>query len=476
MAEWLDAVPAVIEAWYPGQEGGNAIAAALFGEINPSGRLPDTIFRSTNDILALKNYPGDGKRVSYAEGMKVGYRQVRPNDENVVFPFGFGLSYTSFEFTQTDYDANISEVSVRVKNTGKRAGGTVVQVYRQRGQPAEDDPWRELVAFRKIQLSPGETQTVKLALPPEAFRSWCNVGNRWQRDPRLTALWVTLDARTGKELPLSPVTTTRSIQSFPTEIQVPSSLDGAMQKCLVSFPEGYRPNEKTPLLVQLHAWGADYTHKSKEVVAPAGKRGWIAICVDYRGGNDNPKACASEFAVQDILDAVNFMCAKYAIDKHRIYLCGGSGGGSMALVMAAKHPELWAAVVSFVPMTDLKKWYEEMDPASATGKVAEKSSPGFPRTIRRNIEAVCGGDPTQGGSAAEICAARSPLHFIERAKDVNLLIISGEADKLVPYHHGADAYKRLLAAGSTTARFVLADQGHYVDIEEGCVFLENFGK
>ena len=199
VAEWLKSVPAVIEAWYPGQEGGNAIAAALFGQINPSGHLPDTIFRGTNDILAMKNYPGDGKSVTYTEGMKVGYRQIRPGDDSVVFPFGFGLSYTQFELKKAAYDGG---VTVLVSNRGERTGSTVIQVYRERSQPADKDPWRELVAFRKIRLLPGETKTLRLSLPARAFQSWSLQPGQWLRDPSIDALWVTLDAQSGKKVSL----------------------------------------------------------------------------------------------------------------------------------------------------------------------------------------------------------------------------------------------------------------------------------
>ena len=261
--------------------------------------------------------------------------------------------------------------------------------------------------------------------------------------------------------------------SFSEEILVKSSLDGVLQRCIVSFPADYMKDKETPLLVQLHSWGGDYKEKAVMVAGPAGKRGWISICVDYRGGNTNKNACGSDLAIQDIADAVNYMSERYKINKNKIYLCGGSGGGHMALVMAAKRPELWTAVVSFVPISDLKKWYEEMDPASETGKAANRTKD-FANSVRRNIKAVCGGDPTKGGAPEKVCAERSPLTFIEKAVDVNLLIISGKTDNLVPYHHGEDAYKKLVASGSKKARFILAEKGHYIDIEEGCVFLEKF--
>ena len=261
---------------------------------------------------------------------------------------------------------------------------------------------------------------------------------------------------------------------FRNVVEVKSTLDGAMQKCFVFVPDNYRENQKTPLLVQLHSWGGDYAEKTKVVQHPANKRGWLAICPNYRGDNKNPMACASKFAIQDIVDAVDYMCGKYNVDKNRIYLCGGSGGGHMALVMAAKHPEIWAAVASFVPITDIKKWYQENDPLTAPmASVAEKRNA---EVIRNDIIGVCGGDPEKDFAAGRECMARSPITFLEGAKDLDLLIVSGRYDEDVPYHHGEDAYKKLLAAGSKNVRFVLADRGHYIDIEEGCAYLEQFTK
>ena len=259
---------------------------------------------------------------------------------------------------------------------------------------------------------------------------------------------------------------------FRNVVEVKSTLDGAMQKCFVFVPDNYRENQKTPLLVQLHSWGGDYAEKKKDVQLPVNKRGWLAICPNYRGNNNNPMACASKFAIQDIVDAVDYMCGKYNVDKNRIYLCGGSGGGHMALVMAAKHPEIWAAVASFVPISDIKKWYQENDPsffANATDK----------RSVIQNRNAiigVCGGDPWKDAVAERESMARSPITFIEGAKTLPLLIVSARFDDGVPYHHGEDVYKKLLEAGAENVKFVLAERGHYIDIEEGCAFLERFTK
>ncbi len=200
VADWIDRVPAVVEAWYPGQEGGRAVAAALCGDINPAGRLPDTIFRRAEDIVALRHYPGDGRRVVYAEGMNVGYRQLRPGSGEALFPFGFGLSFTEFELSGAGIDRG---VTLEVRNRGRRDGATVVQVYRQRGRPDAANPWRELIAFRKVSLGSGAATRVALPLPAGAFDRWDTAANRWTHDPSIDSLWVTLDTRSGVTLPLS---------------------------------------------------------------------------------------------------------------------------------------------------------------------------------------------------------------------------------------------------------------------------------
>src|SRR3990172_13315533 len=125
------------------------------------------------------------------------------------------------------------------------------------------------------------------------------------------------------------------------ELQVKSTLDGEMQSCILYVPAKYDKEKPAPLLVMLHSWGGNYQEKAKLAIPEAEKRGWIAILPNYRNGNATPKACGSKFAVQDIVDAVHYVCDKHNVDKTRLYLLGGSGGGHMALVMAATHPAPW---------------------------------------------------------------------------------------------------------------------------------------
>jgi beta-glucosidase len=133
---WLNSVAAVLEAWYPGEEDGNAVAEILFGDVNPSGKLPLTFPKSVQDTVGRDpaEYPGDGHTVQYSEGLEVGYRWYQLHKAEPLFPFGFGLSYTTFSYSSLTVVAgragmHTATVRFRVTNTGKRQGAEVAQVY-----------------------------------------------------------------------------------------------------------------------------------------------------------------------------------------------------------------------------------------------------------------------------------------------------------------------------------------------------------
>ncbi|KAM0546188.1 hypothetical protein ACHAPJ_010972 [Fusarium lateritium] len=166
---WLDQVAAVVQAWFPGQECGYSIADVLTGAVNPEGRLPVSFPRQLEDCPAHGNFPGEyvnGQlKVKYEEGVFIGYRHFdRLPREKVNFPFGHGLSYTTFgyELTSVSKDGDDWAVVTQVSNTGKRAGGALVQVYAGRTETSQDHPIKALVAFKKVQLQPGEQKTVEL--------------------------------------------------------------------------------------------------------------------------------------------------------------------------------------------------------------------------------------------------------------------------------------------------------------------------
>jgi beta-glucosidase len=175
MDSWLGRVPAVLQAWYPGMEGGNALAGVLFGDVNPSGKLPATFPKTLSDTPAhafgAGAYPGTNGTVTYAEGLLVGYRWFDAKKIEPQFPFGFGLSYTTFQYSNLNLISNGTGVTAQfqIKNIGAVAGAEVAQLYLQPENPSVPRPVKELKAFKKIFLKPGEAETISLPLEPRAF-------------------------------------------------------------------------------------------------------------------------------------------------------------------------------------------------------------------------------------------------------------------------------------------------------------------
>jgi beta-glucosidase len=177
MGPWLAQVPAVVQAWYPGMEGGPALARVLFGDVNPSGKLPCTFPKRLEDspAHALNAYPGANGVVRYEEGLLVGYRWFDTKNVEPLFPFGHGLSYTRFEYSGLklvegkDAKGPALTVEFEVTNTGAREGAEAAQVYVQDVQSGLPRPVKELKGFRKVALKPGEKQTVSVPLDRSAF-------------------------------------------------------------------------------------------------------------------------------------------------------------------------------------------------------------------------------------------------------------------------------------------------------------------
>src|SRR3954469_15715811 len=201
---WLGQVKSVLQAWFPGQEEGNAIAALLFGDVNPSAKLPQTFPKSQADlpVKTQAQYPGvnDSKGIphaSYSEGLKVGYRWYDSEGIEPLFPFGFGLSYTTFEIGGMKVKAGKSTsatVTATVKNTGDRAGAEVPQLYV--GMPASTgEPPKQLKGYEKLQIAPGESKTATFKLDRRSFSNFDANTNAWQVTPGCYKLMVGSSSR-----------------------------------------------------------------------------------------------------------------------------------------------------------------------------------------------------------------------------------------------------------------------------------------
>jgi beta-glucosidase len=191
---WIDQVPAYVDMWYPGEQGGRVLPEILFGDVNPSGRLPVTFERKQEDNPTFANYyeePGS-KRIVYKEGIFVGYRGYEHNHTKPLFPFGYGLSFTTFKYSNlavTPAAGSASgarrplyNVTFDVTNTGSRAGADVAQVYVGEANPKVPRPPKELKGFARVDMAPGETKHVTVALEGRAFAYYDVEGKHWHAD------------------------------------------------------------------------------------------------------------------------------------------------------------------------------------------------------------------------------------------------------------------------------------------------------
>jgi beta-glucosidase len=186
---WEPRVPAILQAWYPGQEGGRALARILFGDTNPSGCLPDTVPHRLEDLAAMKNYPGDGTTVKYEEGLFIGYRHFDHANIKPHYPFGFGLSYTEFEFSQPRLSSarltadETIHLELEIKNIGLRSGQVVVQLYVRPISLPVERPVKELRAFHKVDLAPREQSTISFMIGRRELEYYDTATSSWRVSP-----------------------------------------------------------------------------------------------------------------------------------------------------------------------------------------------------------------------------------------------------------------------------------------------------
>jgi beta-glucosidase len=182
---WLEKVPGLVEAWLGGQAIGEAVVDVLFGNVNPSGKLAETFPLKVEDNPAFLNFPGSPEHVDYHEGFFIGYRYYDKKKMNVAFPFGYGLSYTTFSYlgmtlsAETIRDTEQLTITVTIKNTGKMKGKEIIQLY-VAGRKAYSSPEKELKGFEKIELAPGRTGEVAFILDKRSFANWDTERHVWR--------------------------------------------------------------------------------------------------------------------------------------------------------------------------------------------------------------------------------------------------------------------------------------------------------
>lgn len=210
-------------------------------------------------------------------------------------------------------------------------------------------------------------------------------------------------------------------------IKVRSSIDGSVEENLFYIPES---GGNVPLLVGLHTWSENRFTEIPAVLERCQKRGWACLLPEFRGPNlaTNPRAqeaCGSVLAKQDIIDALEYVLAEYPIDKGNVFLLGGSGGGHMALMMAAYAPKVWKAVSAWCPITDLAAWHEQN------------------ANYAPNIAACCGGKPGTSEEVDRQYRERSPLSYAEQIAKANVFVHHGRFDHGVPYSHTCELIERV---------------------------------
>ena len=230
------------------------------------------------------------------------------------------------------------------------------------------------------------------------------------------------------------------------EITIASGVDGSDEPCLLHLPDGTGP---FPLVVGLHTWSHDRFNQVDEMLPFCVERGWALLLPEFRGPNlaTNPharQACGSEVAQQDVLDAVNAVLTRYPLDATNVFLLGGSGGGHMALLLAAKLPARWKGVSAWVPITDLAAWHHE-NPDYAD-----------------NLAACCGGIPGDSPEVDHEYRERSPLSHVEALAHATLSLHHGRFDPVVSYRQSWRLALELERLAAPKFFYEIFDGGHEV--------------
>ena len=237
---------------------------------------------------------------------------------------------------------------------------------------------------------------------------------------------------------------------------VKSSVDGKPQPVVIGVPETLG-QEATPLLVGIHTWSADYRQMVSHFAPLCARYGWLMVLPHFRGPNLDSNPCCTEasgslLAQHDVVDAVHYMQANYPVDPARQYLIGGSGGGHMSLMMAGKHPELWAAVSAWCPVSHLREWYEQGN------------------SYAPHIAACCGGRPGDSPEVDFEYLRRSPRTFLTNAANTRLQIAHGDKDPTIDVNQTWRTYS-VLRPVPHCAEFFSWTGGHDLVEEWGFAWL-----
>lgn len=276
---WRDGISAIVEGWLLGQEGGQALAEVLTGAVNPSGRLAESIPLRLEDTPSFTTFPGQDGEVIYGDDVFVGYRGYDARGADVAYPFGHGMSFTTFAYETVDVTAsgeNTWEARVTVRNAGERAGAEVVQLYVAAEGGDVVRPLRELRAFAKIALEPGEAGTVTLTVGPRDLSYWHTREDGWRiepgtyrfdigtssRDIRMTA--TVESAGDGAIAPLRHDSTLGEWMRHPLSAPIVERLQSTVpSQVLENAPELAAMVRSTPV-IKLTSWGLGITEEMVE--------------------------------------------------------------------------------------------------------------------------------------------------------------------------------------------------------------------
>jgi beta-glucosidase len=266
---WLSQVAGVLDAWYPGQTSGTSLASVLFGQTDPGGHLPVTFPASLSQVPAstTAQFPGNGSTVQYSEGIDVGYRWYDANTITPLFPFGFGLSYTQFAFSNLQISPSSVDgtqdvqVSATITNTGQRAGSDVAQLYLA-DPSASGEPPRQLAGFQRVNLGPGASAQVSFTITPQQESWWDDSANGWTQTEGTYGVYL----GDSSDLVGLPLQGTFTMAATPAARQV-----------VITAPSTMQPGQAATVQVQLTASG-DETLPDAQLALQL-PQGWTAVPV-----------------------------------------------------------------------------------------------------------------------------------------------------------------------------------------------------